>query len=180
MYLQEEIKGHYIDLKSVSEDDAEFTLAIRRDEEFVRYLPKLDITVEQQKEWIKSQQKKPDDYFWVVLDKKGQYIGTIGVFDIFADPPKAGRLALKGNALQNIEANYLAYRYGLYDLHLEKLWGFIYAENSRAIRFAELFGGIMGEEYELDGRVVRNVIFKQPEFGEAEKNVRKMLYRERN
>ena len=179
MYFEKPIEGKYIDLKCIDESDAEFTLELRQDPEFVKYLPKLDITIEQQKQWINIQQKTQDDYFWVVMDKKGNRLGTVGIFDIFSDPPKAGRLAIKGNALQNIEANYLAYKYGLDNLGLNKLWGFIYAENERAIRFAELFGGILCEAYEMDGRLVRDVVFKQPEFGFAEQKVRKMIYREK-
>lgn len=179
MYINEKIEGKYIDLKSIEEDDAEFTLTIRQEPEFVKYLPQLNNSLDDQKAWIRKQQEKKDDYFWIVLDKSGQKIGTIGIYDIFSDPPNAGRLALKGNPLQNIEATYLAYKYGLDDLGLDKLWGFIYAENTRAIRFNELIGGIIGDEHELDDRLVRDVVFKYPEFGEAEKKVRAMLYRER-
>lgn len=178
MFLRENIEGKFIDLKSVDFEDADFTLQIRKDPAFVKYLPKINNSIENQKAWIKKQRASDDDYFWVVLDKKGNRIGTIGVFDIKADPPKAGRLALKGNALQNIEANYLAYKFGLDILKLDQLWGFIYSENKRAIRFAKLFGGQIGLEYLQDGRLIRNVVFSQPYFGEAEKSVRRMLYKE--
>lgn len=179
MYLNKAIEGKYVDLKSICEDDAEFTLQIRQDPEFIRFLPKIKNSIEQQKTWIKQQQSMSDDYFWVVFDKKGNRIGTVGIFDIFANPPKHGRLALKGNALQNIEANYLAYRYGIYDLNLDRIWGFIYVENERAVRFAEVYGSILSEPHDYEGRLVREVIVRQPEFGEAEKKLKKMLYREK-
>ncbi len=177
MYLKENINGYYVTLKSIDESDAEFSLEIRQDPEFSKYLPGFDITVEEQREWIKKQREKNDDYFWIVLDKEGNRIGTVGVFEIFDEFPKSGRLALRGNALQNIEATYLAYKYGLDILKVPRMGGFIYSDNTRAIRFAEMFGGTVGEPYEHEGRTVREAVFKHPNFAQCEEKINKMLYR---
>lgn len=177
MYLRENIEGYYVTLKSIDETDAEFSLSIRKDPMFSQYLPSFDITLEEQKEWIRKQRKKDDDFFWIVLDKQGNRIGTVGVFEIYDKFPKSGRLALRGNALQNIEATYLAYKYGLDILKVPFMGGFIYSENLRAIRFAEMFGGGIGDIYFYEGRSVRDAIFKQTEFSQCENKIKNMLYR---
>lgn len=178
MFLEEMIRGKYVDLKSIDESDAEFTLNIRKDPEMAKYLPPLEITIEQQKEWIRKQRATEGDYFWVIIDKEGNRLGTTGVYDVFSSEPKGRSLAAIGNPLQNIEGIYLAYKYVLEALKAEGIYGYVYAENRRAMRFNELLGAIIREPSELEGRVIREVIYKNPEFQNAEKKVRKMLYRE--
>ena len=178
MAYTEPIVGRYVDLRPICEKDAKFSLEIRQDPEFSKYLPKINNSLEQQIEWIKKQKEKPDDYFFIVYDKNGEPIGTVGVFDVYSNPPKVGRLAMKGNALQNIEATMLAYHFGLYDLNLEKMWGFIYTDNIRAIRFAKEFGAILYEpKIDSEGRSIREVIFRREEFSECEKKLSRILYR---
>ena len=171
------IQGQYVDLKSVDVSDAEFTRSIRQDPEFVKYLPQINNTLEDQIQWINNQRSKEGDYFWVFWDKNGKRFGTLGVYDVNTDEPKGRSLAAKGNALQNIEAVYLVYRYVLNELKACAIYGWVYEENQRAIRFNKLMGGIIGEPEELEGRIIRKVVFKNPEFLEAESKIRKMLYR---
>lgn len=176
----EPIIGRYVELKSITMEDAQFSLDIRQDPEFNKYLPRINNTLGQQIEWINIQRKKRDDYFFIVWDKNEIPIGTIGVFDIFNNPPKVGRLALKGNVLQNIEAAMLAYHFGLYDLQLPQLWGFIYVDNIRAIRFAEQFGGILSDPYmDKNGRNIREVVFLKEKFSMCEEKLSKFLYRKK-
>lgn len=171
------INGRYVDLKSVDVSDAEFTMNIRNEPEFIRYLPQINNTIEQQREWINRQREKEGDYFWVMFDKEGNRFGTLGVYDVNTSQPKGRSLAAKGNALQNIEAVYLIYKYVLEELNAKAIYGWTYETNLRAIRFNSLFGGIIGEPKSLDGIMIREVVFKNPEFKEAEKKLKKMLYR---
>lgn len=82
MFYDGLIEGRYVDLRSVEEGDAEFTLEIRQDPEFTRFLPRIENTLEQQKNWIQHQRNKEGDYFFVVQNKAGERIGTIGLFDV--------------------------------------------------------------------------------------------------
>lgn len=180
MAYVETIVGKYVDLCCVAPEDAEFTLAIRQDPEFSKYLPSFDNTIEQQIEWINKQREMEDDFFFVAWNKNGQRIGTVGVFGIKETPAKTGRLALKGNAFENIEAELLAFKFAFNNLNLDMLWGFIYAENYRAIRFAEQFGGILEDpQPDKSGRLIREVTFKKKNFEDATKRLSVMLYRER-
>ena len=46
------LEGKYVNLRPVEEEDSEFILSIRNDSSISKYLPKLNITVDQQKSWI--------------------------------------------------------------------------------------------------------------------------------
>lgn len=179
MAVTKNIIGQYVNLKSADADDAEFTMGIRKDPEFIKYLPEIDNTIEEQQQWITKQRSKSDDYFFVVWNKNNERIGTISVFDLNNNPPKSGRLALKGNALQNIEAQYLTFDFAFNTLNTEKLWSFIYADNHRAIRFAETFGVTIGlPSIDESGREIREVMFYKNDFLAKVPQIRKMLYRE--
>lgn len=178
MAYTEPIIGKYIDLRCAEIDDAQFTLDIRQDDEFVKYLPRIENTLEQQKTWLKKQRNTEGDYFFVVWDKQGNRLGTISVSEIFENNPKAGRLALKGNALQNLEAQYLIFAFAFDSLGVNSLCGFIYAENIRAIRFAQQFGVTLYEEkMDENHRLIRDVVFFKKDFKEKENFLKKMIYR---
>lgn len=178
MALTEDIVGKYVVLKSAGVEDAEFTLNIRRDPEFVKYLPEIKNTLEEQKTWIKKQRVLKGDYFFVVWDKKGKRVGTVSIFDLDKEVKKAGRLALKGNALQNIEAQYLIFKFAFCQLGIDKLWGFVYVENERAIRFTKLFGTrVYDEKQGEDDKLIREVEHYHDDFIASQENIERMIYR---
>lgn len=178
MYFDGIIEGKYVDLKSVTIEDAEFTRNIRRDPEFSSFFPKLDNTLEQQKEWIKKQQKKKGDYFFVVWDKKGNRIGTIALYDVSITAGETGRLAIKGNALQSIEAQLLIFNLAFNQLHLNEVIGYIFADNERAIRFNKQFGANIGEpQINENGHIMVKASFAEENVKVATKTINRILYR---
>ena len=179
MYYENVLEGKYVKLKSVREEDAQFTLALRQDQKFTRYLPPLDITVEQQKEWIKKQQEKPDDYFFVVYDKEENPIGTYGLYDVkMNDTAESGRLAMRGNALQNIEVQLLAYKFAFENLGLTSIYGFIYESNKRNQRFNLQFGAEIDENpVNMYGTKVVKCICRRDRFLIYSKKLESFLYR---
>ena len=134
------IVGRYVKLKPVDKDDAEYTLAVRQDPQFTKYLPRVNNNIEQQKQWIESQRKKEGDYFFVVINNNNEKIGTIGVYGTDTIHPESGRLALKGNAYENFEAALLMYDFAFDSLKLETIYGEVYSDNIKAIRFNKQFG----------------------------------------
>ncbi len=179
MVIAEPIEGYYVDLRSCTEDDAEFTRAIRKDPEFVKFLPVIDNSIEQQKAWIRKQREKVGDYFFVVWDKKGNRIGTISIYDVDGDHAEGGRLAIKGdNAFQGIEAQILAFRFAFGTLGLACIDGFIFADNERAIRFNKQFGG---RQYfptiDENGRKIIKIENWREDFEKVDKKLSSILYR---
>lgn len=181
MAVTESIEGLYVELKSCTEDDAEFTLALRKDPEFVKFLPMIDNTVEQQKSWIRSQREKEGDYFFVVWDKAGNRIGTISIYGINGTRAESGRLAIKGdNPFQAIEAQILIFRFAFGKLGLECVDGFIYADNERALRYNRQFGGKQyPPEVDENGRTVIKFENWRDEFEKVDKKFSAILYREK-
>lgn len=179
MAITEPIEGRYVDLKSCTEDDAEFTRDIRKDPEFVKFLPAIDNTVEQQKAWIRKQREKDGDYFFVVWDKKGNRIGTISIYDVHDDHAESGRLAIKGdNAFQGIEAQILSFRFAFGTLGLKCIDGFIFADNERAIRFNKQFGGRhYPPEMDEEGREIIKIENWREDFEKVDKKLSSILYR---
>lgn len=179
MAITAPIEGRYVDLRCCTEDDAEFTRDIRRDPEFVKFLPAIDNTLEEQKAWIRHQREKEGDYFFVVWDKAGKRIGTISIYDVHDDHAESGRLAIKGdNALLAIEAQLLSFRFAFSVLGLECIDGFILADNKRAIRFNKLFEGCQyPPELDENGKTIIRLKNWREDFEKADKKLSSILYR---
>ena len=181
MAVTETICGRYVQLRSCTEDDAEFTRAIRKDPEFVKFLPEIDNTIEEQKAWIRGQREKEGDYFFVVWDKDGNRIGTISIYDVCGNHAESGRLAIKGNnPFQALEAQVLAFRFAFGQLGLECIDGYIFADNERAIRFNKLFAGRhCPPEQDDEGRLVIRIENWREDFEKVDKKLSSMMYREK-
>jgi RimJ/RimL family protein N-acetyltransferase len=178
MAVTEPILGRYVDLRSCTEDDAEFTRAIRRDPQFANCFPALDNTLDEQRVWIKKQREKAGDYFFVVWDKEGNRLGTISVYNIEDDHGESGRLAIKGNSLQAIEAQLLADQFGYEQLGLNRIDAFIFEENKRALRFSEMFNRrVYAHETDDSGRNIVKVVSTKEDFYSAFKKCKRVLYR---
>lgn len=173
------IEGRYCNLRSVELEDAEFTLAMRKDPSLTAYLPKLDITVEQQREWIRKQQVDPTDYFFVAMDKNGNRIGVMGIYNVKNGEGETGRLVMKGNPLQAIESHMLCIDLAFYVLELKGIHSYIVAENDGAIRFAKIFGATISEP--SFNEVGENVVYVKSTldtYMKARPKLERMLYRE--
>lgn len=178
MYYDGIIEGRFVDLKSVTDEDADFTRNIRQDPDFVRFFPPLDNTLEQQKNWIKFQQSKAGDYFFVVWDKNGERIGTIALYNINGKNCESGRLAVKGNAFQSIEAQLLIFKFAFEYLGMETVSGYIFADNHRAIRFNKQFGCTMEEpEMHDNGHYMVKATYTKGAVDKAFERKKKMMYR---
>lgn len=174
------IEGRYVDLRSATVEDAEFTLAVRQDPGNNKYLPRVNNTLEQQIAWISKQREKQGDYFFVVWDKEGNRIGTIGIYDIDGDHAEAGRLIMRGNAFQSIEAQLLSFHFGFNELGLKNIISYIYADNTRALRFTQQFGGVLHEPEERNGHMESKATNSKEDFDVCEKKLSELIYREKH
>ena len=111
------LEGKYVNLRSVEEKDAEFTLSLRQDPILTKYLPKLDITLEQQINWIRKQRVKEGDFYFLVEKKDGERIGVLGVYDVEGNHAETGRIAIVGTAFESIEAQLLSFVFSFWLKH---------------------------------------------------------------
>ncbi len=103
--------GRYVELRSAKVEDAEFALNIRHTPKAMKFMPPLDITLEQQKSWIEKQRITEGDYFFIVFNKNNERIGVISVYDIH---DKQGEIGDK-NLLKAL--NRICYCYALHFRH---------------------------------------------------------------
>ena len=68
------IKGRFVDLRSITLDDAEFSYNIRADRKNRELVGQPAALIEEQREFIKWQMSEPNDYYFVALNKKGERI----------------------------------------------------------------------------------------------------------
>lgn len=177
MVFDGSIEGKYVKLISATVDDAEFTLKLRQDPELNKYLPRIDNTIEQQIQWINHQREKKDDYFFVIWDMNGNRIGTISIYDIEDDHAEAGRLIVRGNAFQSMEAQMLSFEFGFVYLKLNQIYSYIYADNVRALRFNQQFGGIIESPKLHAGKQECKTTNNKEDFFICQKKLKKFLYR---
>lgn len=180
MAVYHDIVGVYVTLKAATEDDAEFTLRIRQEPQFVRFLPRVNNTLEQQKAWIRNQREKDGDFFFVVYNKANERIGTIGAYGIGSDHPETGRLAIKGDAFENSEAMYLLQDFVFNTLDIKQTFGFMYADNKRVINFNKKFGALVGEPVlDEQQRLIRPSTNNKKRFNDHVPMIKRMLYNEK-
>lgn len=178
MVYNDIIEGRYVNLRSVEEGDAEFTLSLRQDPNLTQYLPKLDITLEQQISWIRKQRNQEGDYYFVVENKKGEKIGVIGVYDVNGDCAETGRIAMIGNAFESIEAQLLSFDFAFDILKLEKTVNYVMADNIHALRFSQMFGSQSSEPFEdSDGNMRIDGVITKASYLKSKDKIIKMLYR---
>lgn len=177
MVYKEGLKGKYVELKSAGDEDAEFTLSIRQDPNLTKFLPPLSITIEQQKEWIARQREREGDYFFVVWSiKTGKRLGTISVYDIHDGEGEGGRFALYGETYEKIEAGILMSEFEFNILKLGKVTGWVYCENSPAVRWNKNFGAVFGEPMKhSDGREIFNMVISKKDSESAREKLKKAL-----
>ena len=179
MVFDGEIVGKYVTLRSATVDDAEFTLSIRQDKELTRYLPYLDITLEQQIAWIKKQRETKGDYFFVVLNKDQKRIGTNSVYDIKDGKGETGRLAMRDcSALESLENQFLLSSFSFRTLGLKETYAYTRKENKRALNFSEFFGYKVREEISRNhGEKFYKSLLSNEAFSFNEERLCKLLYR---
>lgn len=167
--------GKYVVLRPIDIDDAQFALDIRQDPRFTKYLPKLDITIEQQKSWIASQREKADDYFFIVFDKESNRIGTFGVYDFNGIEAEGGRLTMLGDSCQSIEAGILLFDFCFDVLKLERIVGYVYESNKRALRYNKIFGKVLPEVINKYGVNTKKIEIEAEEYYKRRANILDLL-----
>ncbi len=104
MIYQGIVEGIGINLRPVEESDAEFTYMLRQDKERTKYVHSVSGTVEDQRNWIRNQRKREGDYFFIVEDKEGNPLGTVGYYDLEGKNGEMGRMVINGSYAQNCDA----------------------------------------------------------------------------
>ena len=133
MVYPEVIHGMFVDLRSITLDDAEFSYNIRADKRNRDTVGQLAPSLEAQKDFIRWQMQEPNDYYFVVLNKKGERIGLIGVYDMHDGMIELGREVNIGEPMETMEVGLLMGDFCRNILHISKICFVIYANNPKHI-----------------------------------------------
>ena len=125
------IKGRFVELKSITLDDAQFSFDIRADEKNRDTVGVVAKSLEDQIKFLEWQINEPDDYYFVVYNKNGEKIGLIGLYDIQGDSAEVGREVSYGNCVEVIESEILLDDFAMDVLGLKTLRYVVYANNPK-------------------------------------------------
>lgn len=151
MVYEVDLKGKTVNLRSVNLEDAEFTLNIRNDPALTRFIPKISVSIQEQLQWIKNQREKKGDYFFLIIDKSENKLGTMSIYNICGNKAESGRFISQGNSLQNMEALLLIYDFAFYQLDLELLYFEVYKQNKAVVNMWKRLGSIILDERTING-----------------------------
>ena len=134
MVYPEVIHGMFVDLRSITLDDAEFSYNIRADMRNRDTVGQLASSLEAQKDFIRWQMQEPNDYYFVVLNKKGERIGLIGAYDLHDDMIEVGREVNIGEPTEIMEVDFLIRKFCKEILNIHKTCCVVYANNPKQIK----------------------------------------------
>ena len=134
MYIDYKLEGKYVNLRSVIEDDAEFILQIRNNPQISKFLPPLNVTAEQQRQWISKQRSDKDSYYFLLETPEGNQIGTLSVYNIEGKIAETGRYCSIGTPYANIEACVLLYDFIFNILKLDSIHIWVFEENKPVLQ----------------------------------------------
>ena len=142
MHYDEQIEGLTVRLRAIEERDAEVTFRMRSDPEKSRYIHGATGTVDDQREFIRNQRKKPGDWLFMVEDLDGNPIGMKGVYDYDSAKKvvETGRFINFGTQLQGVEALYLSFDFAFDILGVDRIVMSALEENSNMLGMQGRFG----------------------------------------
>lgn len=140
MYIDYKLKGKYVTLRSVEESDAEFILSVRNNPRISKYLPPLNITIEQQQKWISKQRADNDSYYFLLETPIGEPIGTLSIYDIVDNHGEGGRSCCIGEPFASIEASVLLNDFIFNTLKLSYTIIWVYEGNKAVLSLNKSFG----------------------------------------
>lgn len=134
MIYKGNLRGRFVELRSITLDDARFSFDIRSDEKNRDTVGVVAKTLEDQIKYLEWQINEPDDYYFVVYNRKGEKIGLIGLYDIQGDTAEMGREVSYGNCVEVIESEILVEDFAMDVLGLKTLHSVIYANNAKHLK----------------------------------------------
>ena len=149
------INGKNINLRTVTEEDAEFIYTMRQNKDKTKYLSKVIGTVESQKEWIKNYKQREEDkkeFYFVIESKDKEKLGLLRIYDFQDKSFCWGSWLIKEDAPQStaIESALQIYEFGFYKLKFERSHFDVRKGNDKVIAFHKRFGAKIVDEDELD------------------------------
>lgn len=158
-----ELQGKYVNLRLATEEDAEFTLNLRRDRSHF-FDTKIENDLEKQKAFIRKCLDAEDEYFFIIENKVQEPLGTVSIYNIKEKDVTSGRWATKKNVsiLEFLEEEYLFNNYIFNILNKENIFFDVYKFNKSVIKYNLAEGASIIKEDSEKIYFVKNInVFKK-------------------
>lgn len=152
MIIKKLLEGKAVNIRSAEIDDAEFILTLRLDPNLNKHIGRTSPSVEDQKEWIRQQQRKSDDFYLILESTNGERIGTGGIYDITDSNFSIGRWIIQKNTAPKIalESIMMVYHFCFFELGLEIANFDVRQENKSVINYHLSYGAEIYKSSESD------------------------------
>ena len=147
------VSGKHINLRTVTESDAEFIFALRQDTKKTQHLSQITGTIQDQINWIKEYKKREllaDEYYFIIESKKNEALGLIRMYDFQEKSFCWGSWLIKDGAPKStaIESALQIYEFAFYTLDFEQSHFEVQKGNDKVIAFHKRFGAEVVDENE--------------------------------
>ena len=178
MIAKDRIIGKYIELRAVTVEDAQFVLDIRLDANKTKYVHKVSNDLVKQEEWIRNQNLRENDFYYVVMGKDDKPIGLASIYNFKLDSAEFGRWISYGNAFQNVETVILLFDYFFKNFDINVIVADMMEDNKSVINFWKTFGAEhIGLVYERDLTLDKWIVTRNKYFGRIrERSIRLLKY----
>ena len=129
-----------IRLRALTQEDSEKILVLRASSR-VKFLHKIENTLEQQKQWIQDHSETELNY--AIESNNGNFIGTISIYKIAKNSAEVGRFVLERNYLNTgygIMALLAVYEICFDRMNLDYVFGTVAEKNKLMLNFHTYFG----------------------------------------
>ena len=146
------IEGKNVLLRDVVEDDAEFVLNLRLDQNKNKYINKTNADLQEQIKYIKNSHNKNGEYYFIIEDKTSGRLGTVRIYDIIEDDFSWGSWIIINDApyYAGVESALLIYETAFYSLGFKKSHFEVRKENLKVVDFHKRMGAIIKSEDDLN------------------------------
>lgn len=172
------LEGKYINMRPVEIDDAEFIVSIRNDEKKNGYVHAVSTDVSLQEDWIRRQQERADDYYFIIENKEGKKLGLASIYDVDSKKKQAefGRWVSWGDPIRNVESVILSFDFAFNELDVDEVYMQTMVANKSVTSFWKNFGVEVKGELVKDGLLLeKEVVTKERYIEELRKKNTKLL-----
>lgn len=150
--VSEKLNGKYVNLREVTVDDADFILSLRCNENKSRFLHKTEYNLENQVAYIKNYFEIPDEWYFIIENKKGERIGTYRIYNVQGDSFCIGSwLMIDGvSPAESFESDWILRMYGFDVLRFKRIHFDVRKGNKKVIAYHKMVGARITGETELD------------------------------
>lgn len=150
--VSEKLNGKYVNLREVTVDDADFILSLRCNENKSRFLHKTEDNLENQVAYIKNYFEIPDEWYFIIENKKGERIGTYRIYDIQGDSFCIGSWLMidRVSPAESFESDWILRMYGFDVLGFKRIHFDVRKGNKKVIAYHKMVGARITGETELD------------------------------